>query len=484
MILPWLAVIVLIVTAVPSAYLVSRRQEDHGAALIAVLTLVIASGVLSVILFWEGVIGLTLTFSGIALPYLALMLPGIVVFFRSPPRITRPRFGTWREGAALVLIALAAAAVLFNAVYYPLYADDTLGIYRPAALPIFYDGQIDPLIGAESLYRTYPILIPSMYALGYMASGWENDYLAKLIPALLSLGCLPAVSLLARRLSKRPAAGWIAPLLLAITPAFGRWASSGYVDLPMAFFYTLTAYYALRLWETNKRADALLTGVMLGLAATTKNAALLGVLLLGEWLVIGILARRIRWTNLVIALCMLAIVGAPWYIRNRLGAGFIIPATAWTDQAQRTLENLIVFVTRPENFGVTGVIVTIALIPLVVNLRRVRRPTFTPALLIGLFALTFFAAWWLLVSYDPRFLLLFLPLLIAYAADRIAALKLEARTAHTLITFGLVIAAAAALYTAFRSVDYKDEILGDPLMTHEEKLALVGRVTDSESQSP
>lgn len=480
MILPWLAVILLIAAAVPSAVLVSRRQDDHGAALTAVLTLVVASGALSLILFWESILGLSITFGGVVLPYLALMLPGIVVFFRSSPRVTRPRLTNWHETAALVLIALVAAAVLLNAVYYPLYADDTLGIYRPAALPIFYDGRIDPLIGAESLYRTYPILVPSMYALGYMASGWENDYLAKLIPALLSLGCLPAVSLLARRLSKRPAAGWIAPLLLAITPAFGRWASSGYVDLPMAFFYVLTAYYALRLWETNERLDAVLTGVMLGLAVTTKNAALLGVPLLGAWLAIGIFARRIRFSTMLITLGIVAFVGAPWYIRNWLGAGFIIPATAWTDQAQRTFANLLVFVTRPENFGVTGAVVTIALIPLFAGLFRLRRP----ALLIGLFALPFFAAWWLFVSYDPRFLLLFLPLLIVYAADQIAALKLEERAARLLIPLAFVIAAGAAGYTAFRSVDYKDEFLRDPLMTHEAKLALVGRVTDSESQSP
>lgn len=484
MIFPWLALIGLIAAAIPSAIFLARRQDDSGFALIAVLTLAIASGALSLILFWESVIGISLTFNAVAFPYLVLMLPGIIVLFRTPPRFTRPHLNNRREGAALLLILLIAAAVLFNAIYYPLYADDTLGIYRPAALPIFYEGRIDPLIGAESLYRTYPILVPSLYALGYMASGWENDYLAKLIPALLSLGCLPAVYLLAKRLSGRTAAGWIAALLLAITPAFGRWASSGYVDLPMAFFYLLAAYYALRLSQQRTLHDARLAGVMIGLAVTTKNAALLGVPLLGAWLIFLLIQKRITLAHLLNSLAACALIGAPWYIRNLIGAGFIMPATAWTDQAQRTIANLLVFITRPENFGVAGVIVTIALVPLIVNLFRVRRATFTPALLIAGFALPFFAAWWLFVSYDPRFLLLFLPLLIAYAADRIAALQFHPRAARLIIPLAWVITAAAAGYTIFRSVDYKDELLRDPLMTHEEKLVLVGRAIPPESQSP
>src|SRR5690606_26909942 len=135
-----------------------------------------------------------------------------------------------------------------------------------------------------SLYDAYPILVPLNYAYAYFAAGWENEYLAKTIATLLSLACLPATYLLGERL-RGALAGWLAALVLALTPFFGSWASSGYVDLPMAFFYTLAAVFALRLWETGSTRDAVIAGALVGLAAWTKNAALIGVPLLGGWLV-------------------------------------------------------------------------------------------------------------------------------------------------------------------------------------------------------
>src|SRR5690606_16706000 len=107
-------------------------------------------------------------------------------------------------------------------------------------------------------------------------------------------------------------------------------------------------------------------------------------------------------------------VAAPWYIRNLIGAGFIIPATAWTDQAQRTLATLFAFITRPENFSIPGWLIVVSVVLSTIHV--IRRKLDAPGhLLILLWVLPFFAAWWLLVSYDPRFLLLFLPPLCALA---------------------------------------------------------------------
>ncbi|MBL8163005.1 MAG: hypothetical protein JNJ61_13545, partial [Anaerolineae bacterium] len=83
--------------------------------------------------------------------------------------------------------------------------------------------------------------------------------------------------------------------------------------------------------------------------------------------------------------------------------------------------------------------------------------------------------WWLLVSYDPRFLLLFLPLLCLVAArgvrvlwDRFpVSLRLPARVIGMLVTLLL------ALYIAWISIEFKDELLRNPLMSDAAKRAIV-----------
>src|SRR5690606_17893970 len=120
---------------------------------------------------------------------------------------------------ALLIIVAIAAAILFNGAFFPFSRDDTLGIYKPTALAIWQTGTLVPLIGDESLYRTYPILVPLNYTFAYMVSGWENEYLAKSIATLLSLGCLPAVYFLGRDIGGRRT-GLLAALILALTPSF------------------------------------------------------------------------------------------------------------------------------------------------------------------------------------------------------------------------------------------------------------------------
>ncbi|MCC6802190.1 MAG: glycosyltransferase family 39 protein [Anaerolineae bacterium] len=432
------------------------------------LGLALGIGALTLIMVWESLLGIPLTFAGITLPYFVVMLPG---WWRvRPPRPRLPK--SWDRRFMLLALLAISAAVLFNSANLPFHRDDALGIYQPAAQTIYRTGALVPLTGADSLYRAYPILVPLSYAYAYFASGWENEYLAKIIATLLSLACLPAAYVLGKRL-RNDRTGWLAALALALTPFFSRWASSGYVDLPMAFFYTLAAVFALRLYESQRALDALLAGVLVGLAAWTKNAALIGVGALGLWLAWCWLNRRIGWRQTALSLIACAVIAAPWYARNLVGAGFIMPDTAWTDQAQRTLENALVFVTHPENFGVPGWLIVAGVLAALPAARR-REPGI---LLLVLWTLPFMAAWWLFVSYDPRFVLLFLPPLCVLAADLLARLwvwldpawRPPARIVLIIVTLLL---AAPVL---FHAVEYKTALLRNPLMTDAEKRALVGR---------
>jgi 4-amino-4-deoxy-L-arabinose transferase-like glycosyltransferase len=479
-IIDWVFILFLLYTAYPwASWLTTRSALPAGRGLRALTALALSVGVLTLLMFWMGAADIPYAFPGATLPYLIVMLAGwnFWRFQRRTPPIETLRQGTraarWVRAGAILIFVMISAAVLYTALYWPFYRDDTLGIYMPQAQEMYHTGTLIPLTGADSLYKAYPMLVQLAYTYTYTIAGWEHEYLAKLIPALLSLGCLGAVYQFGKLLNGR-LTGWIAAVLLALTPAFGRWASSGYVDLPMAFFYTLASVFALRLRETRHWSEALLAGLMLGLAAWTKNAGLIGVPLLGTWLIWLLVERRIGWRHVFISLAACALVAAPWYLRNLIGAGFLIPATAWTDQAQRSLETLLVFVTRPENFGLPGLLIVFTIPLAVIEVLRQRGKTSGTALTL-LLTLPFFAAWWLFVSYDPRFLLLFLPLLCALAAIYLVRVweHVPTRWQQRALVAVVGLALALAAINAWYSADYKDEFLRAPLMDDAAKRALV-----------
>lgn len=475
-ILDWVFILFLICAAYPwASWLTTRSSLPAGRGLRVLTMLALSVGALTLLMFWMGAAGIPYAFLGAVLIYLIVMLVGWNFWRfqrRTPPPEPPPeRIAQWARAGALLVFAILSAAVLYTALYWPFYRDDTLGIYKPQAQEMYQTGTLIPLTGADSLYKTYPMLVQLAYTHAYNVAGWEHEYLAKLIPTLLSLACLGAVYQFGNLLGR---SGWIAAVLLALTPAFGRWASSGYVDLPMAFFYTLSAVFALRLRDTRHWSDALLAGLMLGLAAWTKNAGLIGVPLLGLWLVWLMVEKRIGWRLVAISGGACALAAAPWYIRNLIGAGFLIPATAWTDQAQRSLETLLVFITRPENFGLPGLLIVVAIPLAVVEVIRQRGQTSGIALAL-LWTLPFFAAWWLFVSYDPRFLLLFLPPLCALASVYLARgwARLPQRWQGRAALAGVALALVLTVVNAWYSAEYKDEFLRAPLMDDAAKRAVV-----------
>ncbi|MCS7070165.1 MAG: glycosyltransferase family 39 protein [Anaerolinea sp.] len=470
----WIAAAAPPLLALPLAVtLLTGAQRGASAALTALTALGLSAGLIALIMFWIGLLNIPLSAAAILILYAAVAVLGIVLRLRTGG-LTCPPSGLPRSSGrrAVLLIALVTGgAALFNGLYWPFKTDDALGIYQPQAAQIYRTGALIPLTGADSLYRAYPMLVQFNYAFVYFAAGWEHEYAAKLVPTLLALGGLIAVYELAR-LIRSPRAGWLAVALLALMPAFPRWASSGYVDLPMATYYALAVLFTLRGLRGDGRA-ILLSAVWIGLAAWTKNAALIGVGLWGVALASGWLTGRIALRTWIAALALAALIAGPWYLRNAIGAGFILPATAWTDQARRTLDTLLIYIGLPDNFGLTGAIILGAVAWALLRLVRGRPAERVDLTVVLWFTLPFFAAWWLFASYDPRFLLLFTPILTALAGVFLDATAppLPRVVRRALVTAGLI----AALYIAFQSVDYKDETLRDPWMSHADKLILVGR---------
>jgi hypothetical protein len=465
----WLFVIFVLTAAYPlSVWLTTRNDREPDFWLTVLLSLALSTGALTLVMFWQMLSSVRLSLWGATLPYTALILSGMWLWWHDGakhPVVSLPR--TWPERLALALLLIISAGVLFNSLYWPFTREDTIGIYARFAAAIYDTRALVELPGAQTTYEAYPLLIPLTYTYTYLASGWQNEYLARLFPALMSVGCLAAIYVLGRMLHGK-AAGWLGALLLAITPTFGSWASSGYVDLPMAFFYTLAAIFAWRLSHSDHWSDALLTGVMIGLAAWTKNAALIGVGLWGLWMLWALLRRRVGWRQMALAVFACGLIAAAWYVRNWLNAGLIIPPTLWVDRAAQTIDSLFVLVTHLQTYSLTGPLIVFSIVTALVELIR-RRP---PELLLLLWwTVPFYAAWWLVASYDPRFILLFLPLLCVLAG--IQAVKvwvmIPAQWQQRFLLPLAVVALALALFAAWNSVEYKDNILSNPFMSAEER---------------
>ncbi len=474
--LAWVLVGCVSLAAYPwAAWLLAKSPRNDGGWLTLLVGFALSVGALTLLMFWEAVIGIPFNLWAITLPYALLVLIGWVLWRRQPllPRVApNSETRSWPFWIVVAILAIVSAAIVFNAAYWPFSRDDALGIYGRYGRLMWITGSLVSFERDDAFYQTYPVLVSLTYTYTYLVSGWQNEYLARVLPALMSLACLPAVYLFGRMLGSR-LVGWSSAVLLALTPAFGSWASSGYVDLPMAFFYFMSAIFVWRLWQTGHWCDALLAGVMMGLAAWTKNAALLGVGLLGVTLLWAWRKQHIRLQEIVLVAASGLAIAAPWYIRNIVKASMIIPPTAWTDQAQPSLENLLIFVTHPEIFGLTGWLIGLGLMGVVIDLLN-RRETLEQRLLL-LWTVPFFATWWLFVSYDPRFQLLYLPLLTVLAGLQAARLwrwlpiPWRRRLAIPLAIGAFMV----SLLVAWNSVEFKGEILRDPLMGDEAKRAIV-----------
>lgn len=468
----WILTSLVLVAAYPwSVWLLARSPQSHPRLLTVLLTLALATGTLSLVMFWMSLTGVRFETWAIAWRYFAVMLPGWVLGgwkrrFQSIYQAGRTSPLQTITGLTLLMVG---AAILFNAVYWPFSRDDAVAIYAAFGARMAEQAAIIPLPGNDTLYEAYPVHIPLIYTFAYLASGWTNEYLARLFPTLMSVGCIAAAYLLGSMIH---GAGLASAFLLVITPTFGRWASSGYVDLPMAFLIILSAVFAWRLWESRHWTDALLAGLTMGLAAWTKNAALISVLSLATWLLWAWFKGCLRWHRVALALTACVFVAAPWYARNLIEAGLLIPDTVWTEQARASLDNLLIL---PRLYGLPGVVLLIGFVLTGVNF--VRRFDVPQSVLLLLWSVPLFVAWWIFASYDPRFILLILPILCVMAGGWIQKVldAVPDEWRNRLVWPAAALVVVLGLYSAWNSVEFKDAILRDPFMGDAAKQAVTSR---------
>lgn len=469
-----------LVFAYPWAALALGRARTP--LLTALVTLALSLGALTLMMLGLALAG-ALSRTAIWAVMLIVFGPGQALLARRErlaihqPQAARRNPVAWRRAEPLAAVALGVTGlmlllIMFNLLYWPFSDDDAVSIYASQSRTIF---ETRALPRDDGLYEAYPQMVPLSYAYAYFVAGEINEYLARGFAAALSIGAFGAAGALGAALYDRRT-GLIAALLLALTPIFVRWSASGYTDVPAGFFGALAALFAWRLVRRGAGFDALLAGVMAGLAAWTKNSALAFAVSLAVIVLYGMLPRRdgarLTWRHAALAGLGLLATAGPWYLRNIVLFGQPVPATLWADRAQPTLENLLPFLTHLGigQFFVAGVILTLGPALALVEALRLPGPARDSARVLLVFALPFVALWWRLASYEVRFLMTILPLAAVMGARALVRISVWLpRPASAPVRRALALGAAAlvialAIPAARKAVQFKNDLIDDPLM--------------------
>jgi Dolichyl-phosphate-mannose-protein mannosyltransferase len=370
----------------------------------------------------------------------------------------------------LAAIGLCCAAIVLDAVYWPFDVGDALALYAPFGRHLY---ETATLPAGNGTYEAYPMLVPMAFALTHWVAGGVNEYLARAMPALMAVGAVGASGALGRAMGP-PGTGLLAAALVAVTPVFGRWATTGYTDVPAAFFVGLTALFVWWWWEAGTRRTILLAGVAAGLAFWTKNSTLtlLPSLL---WLVASRgmfassaqLTSRAPWRDAGLLLVGVGATAGPWYARNLVRFGLLVPPTAFVDRARHVAATFGVMLRGDQFFGVSGWVFTAALVYALPRILTRRRGSDAWYVLMTL-AAPFLAAWWWFASYDARFLMAVSPLLGALGALMLAdaAVVANRRTTraglHGATAAGLVLVVAATAVSLRKTVEHKTILARTP----------------------
>ncbi len=464
--------------AAPWAWWLLPPRQRTGVTL-ALLTLALSLGALTLGMLALSLAG-ALSLGAVRAGMLGLFGVGAAVCWRAGARPAWPRMRAGGIGRAirrhplaagiLAVIGGLAALIALNALYWPFYAPDAVSIYADQSRIIY---QARALPQDEGLYELYPMLLPLSHTYAYLVAGALDEYLAKVSVAALALGALGATYALGRALyGGRVGLG--AAALLALTPEFTRWASAGYTDIPAGFFAALAALAAWWLAEDRSPRTAWLLGALAGLAAWTKNSALAFALSAGLWLVYARWRGWADWRHGLALAAGLVLTAGPWYARNLLESGRLVPPTVWSEQARHTAAMFVPFLGELPAYSAPGLIVTAGMGWSAVEALRGARPFADRAWLLWIMAGPFAAAWWWYASYETRFLQAIYPLLCVMGARALLGawetLRRNRTTLRPAIQAGLLaLVLLLAPPAARKALDYKTELARAPLMSDEER---------------
>ena len=335
----------------PWAFASLSRSNWHSKALVAALALALGPAWTTAWMLALGVVGAQLGQSllkpeWILLGGAVIAAVGCAIAWRKrhvpmPARAPGAPF-EFDEKLIVALIAIAVALRWIHTAFWPFTAYDALWVFGYQGRLFFLEGTIPNAIDY------YPPFLSLQFAYVQTLLGGINDHAARMVLPMLHIGSVLAAYLLGARLANRRA-GLFTAALWSLHPYVSQWAVIGDLEIPLTFGFTLASVFFLRAWAgelepRERRREALLAGVMLGIALFTKPTAgafIWGVLLL---LAVDLIQKRGRfrpwlprfrvalWTGLT---CIP--LGGIWYLRNlALGHDAVtLPKALWLTRALR-----------------------------------------------------------------------------------------------------------------------------------------------------
>lgn len=335
----------------PWALLALPRRDWSQRVLVAAVSFVFGSGLLTAVMFVFGVVGgareaITFRFWWIFAATIILALVGAGLAWKkarnSIPAKNPAQPLAFDEHILIGLIVLALLVRWLVVAYWPFTAYDPLWVYGYQPRLYLLEGFIPQHIGY------YPQYMQLQYTFMQLAVGGFDDHAARIIVPFLHLGSIFAVYLLGSRLFSRRT-GLFAAAIWALYPHVASWAHVGDLEIPLTFLVTMTALFLLLACnETEtpfRRRYALLAGLIFGVAMWTKPTA--GAIILGVGLLVVVDLLRVRgnirawWPRLESAIIMgLACIplGSAWYLRNALLGHdvLVFPHESWVTLATRS----------------------------------------------------------------------------------------------------------------------------------------------------
>jgi hypothetical protein len=231
------------------------------------------------------------------------------------PHRRRP---SWIALGGIVLLTALLVEYARAFAVAPLNRYDAWAIWALKGHALYAFGSADPAVFAGSEYRfanlDYPLLLPSLEAIGFRAMGaFDTRLLHVQFFLLLVAGLLALAALLHDRV--RPLLLWPTLLAIALAPAVFDQLLTAYADIPLALVFAAGILAAARWLITSERWALAVAALCFGGALLTKNegalfvvAAFLGLLL----------AARGRRRALAVAGVADLLLIVPWQVFVRI----------------------------------------------------------------------------------------------------------------------------------------------------------------------
>ncbi len=309
-------VALLLVLAASLGHRVLRGFEFSSALEALVIQTSIGYGILALVIFVVGMLGLVqpLVFWILLLLGLGLLIRDVRAVWREVRAIELPRV-TRAERALALFIGINLLIALVFALTPPTGWD---GLQYHLILPklALEQGRFSP--PPDNVSLNYPALAQMLFV---AAMALKSDVAAQVVHwtfLVLTLGALVAFA--ARYFSSR--VGWLAAALLVAVPSILLVSTYAYNDAALMLYTTTALFWTLRAIETQRARDFVLAGALAGFALGEKYTALFIPLALGAIVLFQnkLPTRRAFTQAILLGIAALAL-GIPWYARNYFFVG-------------------------------------------------------------------------------------------------------------------------------------------------------------------